>query len=104
MPGCYIGLCLVLQSIRILSQSPTCVVTVLLPSFLSLQNFPFLAVMSPFLVGDNACIAARFTHHNSVRNIWQNEWKIACQRGAYPFNEGADFGDFEPIFQELIEV
>jgi hypothetical protein len=60
--------------------------------------------MPPFVVGDKASIAAKFHHHGSVRHLWDDEWKLACQRGAYPFNEGTNFSDFEPIFRALIEV
>jgi hypothetical protein len=60
--------------------------------------------MPSFLAGNKASFAAKFKHHNSVRHLWEDEWKVACQRGAYPFNEGSSFGDFEPIFQALTEV
>lgn len=63
-----------------------------------------LFAMPSFLAGDKASVAAKFKHHNSVRHLWEDEWKVACQRGAYPFNEGSSFADFEPIFQALIEV
>jgi hypothetical protein len=78
-----------------------------LPSILALvflQNVRSVAAMPPFLAGDKASIAAKFNHHGSVRHLWEDEWKVACQRGAYPFNEGTDFADFEPTFQTLIEV
>jgi hypothetical protein len=63
-----------------------------------------LFAMPSFLAGDKASVATKFKHHNSIRHLWEDEWKVACQRGAYPFNEGSNFADFEPIFQALIEV
>jgi hypothetical protein len=68
------------------------------------KYFAVVAAMPPSFVGDKASVATKFRHHGSVRHLWNDEWKLACQRGAYPFNEGANFCDFEPIFQALIEI
>lgn len=37
-----------------------------------------------------------------IRALWENEWRSACQKSTQPFQDG-DYGDFEPIFNDLIE-
>lgn len=58
--------------------------------------------LGQFQVGHKASVAAKFEHHGSVRALWK-EWRPMCQRNIYPFNEGAELSDFDPVFDSLIE-
>ncbi|KAF1359325.1 alpha/beta-hydrolase [Lizonia empirigonia] len=42
-----------------------------------------------------------YGHRGSIQKLWENRWKMPCQRSVYPFHDGS-FEDFEPIFQHLI--
>lgn len=63
-----------------------------------------LFAMTHFSAGDKASIAARFHHHGNVKALWEGESKLLGKLNAYPFNEGAQLSDFEPIFESLIKV
>ncbi|KAH6629237.1 pigment biosynthesis protein Ayg1 [Boeremia exigua] len=42
-----------------------------------------------------------YGHNGSIAKLWENRWKMPCQRSVYPFHDGS-FADFEPIFAHLI--
>lgn len=42
-----------------------------------------------------------YGHRGSIAKLWENRWKMPCQRSVYPFHDGS-FEDFEPVFQHLI--
>jgi hypothetical protein len=42
-----------------------------------------------------------YGHRGSIAKLWENRWKMPCQRSVYPFHDGL-YSDFEPIFQHLI--
>lgn len=42
-----------------------------------------------------------YGHRGSIQKLWENRWKMPCQRSVYPFHDG-NYSDFEPIFQHLI--
>lgn len=42
-----------------------------------------------------------YGHRGSIQKLWENRWKMPCQRAVYPFHDGK-YEDFEPIFQHLI--
>jgi hypothetical protein len=43
-----------------------------------------------------------YGHRGSIKNLWEQRWKLPCKLGVYPFHDGK-FEDFEPIFQHLIQ-
>ncbi|KAF1988903.1 alpha/beta-hydrolase [Aulographum hederae CBS 113979] len=63
----------------------------------------FKSEIQSFQVGDAASVASRYQHHGNVKALWEGEWRMQCQRNAYPFNQGADVSDFDPIFASLAE-
>ncbi|KAF2998468.1 hypothetical protein E8E13_002155 [Curvularia kusanoi] len=42
-----------------------------------------------------------YGHRGSISALWNQRWKLPCQRSVYPFHDGA-YTDFEPIFTHLI--
>jgi hypothetical protein len=42
-----------------------------------------------------------YGHRGSIAKLWENRWKMPCQRSVYPFHDGS-YEDFEPVFQHLI--
>jgi hypothetical protein len=44
-----------------------------------------------------------FAHHDSISSLWAQKWRPPCEHGIYPFSDG-NVLDFDPIFQELIEM
>lgn len=45
----------------------------------------------------------RMPHHDGIKALWETKWKFPCTKSVYPFHDG-QFEDFEPIFNNLIEV
>lgn len=44
-----------------------------------------------------------FSFHDSVSALWTQKWRMPCAHGIYPFTD-ANVADFDPIFNELIQV
>ncbi|KAJ4992434.1 UPF0255 protein [Stagonosporopsis vannaccii] len=42
-----------------------------------------------------------YGHRGSIAALWENRWKMPCQRSVYPFHDGS-YTDFEPIFASLV--
>jgi len=57
-----------------------------------------------FHVGDALKVAREHKHHSNVTELWVSEWREHCQKSIYPFNQGGQISDFEPIFKSLAEV
>ncbi|KAF2455991.1 Alpha/Beta hydrolase protein [Lineolata rhizophorae] len=56
--------------------------------------------MVNWILGD--LFLKEFGHQGSIQKLWEQRWKVPCQRSVYPFHDGK-FEDFEPIFTKLIE-
>ena len=41
-----------------------------------------------------------FTHHESVKALWETKWRALCAHGIYPFTD-AKLAEFDEVFQEL---
>lgn len=55
-----------------------------------------------WIMGQEA-FECKMPHHEGIKALWETKWKFPCSKSLYPFHDGR-YGDFEPIFEFLIEV